>query len=496
MNFLKKIAYRVGRRLMSSAITDTNDLRYLESRIVHWRTSSLRRDQIDGDRYYHGDHDIMFKKRTIIGKNGNLQEVENLPNNRKVDNQYARMVDQKKNYLLGKPISFDGEDKEYIKTLKKIFNKRFQKILKDLGEDAINGGIAWMYPYYGESGELKFKRFPAYEILPFWNDTAHTELDMAVRLYEEEKPDAINEHDTITKVEVYTKNGIDFYTFENNKLIPDVEKPHENYMTVTTDDKTEGYNWDKIPLVAFKANSKEIPLIKKCKSIQDAINDIISTFKNNMDEDTRNTILVLENYDGQDLGEFREKLAQYGVIKTRSGDGARGDVRTLHIEVNYNNYESILRMFRKAMVENCKGYDFSEIRSNNDSPSQMNLKSVYSDIDLDATDMEGEFNASFEDLMWFVNKHFANLGLGDYSEANVELIFNRESVVNEVEVMQMLTNLGVKISNYTLLKQVPFIDSADDEMKLVKKELQEEMEAYDGSIPPKNGDVNDGEEKE
>lgn len=452
-----------------------SDLKYIETRIVNWLHSPMRRDQLTGERYYRGDHDILDKKRMVVGEGGELTEVDNLPNNRRVDNQYAKMVDQKKNYLLGQPVTFDSKDKTYVESLKKVFNKRFQKTLKDLGEDCINGGIAWICPYFND-GELKFKKFPAYEILPFWNDAAHTELEMAVRYYLEEKPDAVSPLDVIEKVELYTKNGIEYYTFDNNRLIPDVTKKRAAYMTVTTGDSSVEYNWERIPLVAFKVNAKEIPLIKRCKSLQDGINDIISSFKDNMEEDARNTILVLENYDGQNLGEFRRNVAQYGAIKVRSGDGGKGDVRTLQIEVNSQNYQAILDIFKKALIENCKGYDFSDLKAGN--PNQMNIKSVYSDIDLDANDMETEFAASFEDLLWFVNQH---LGVGD--TVDVDVIFNRDGVVNESEIMQMLTQCGLKLSNETLIAQVPFLDDPQDELKRVKKEEQEAMDAYEGALP-------------
>ena len=40
----------------------------------------------------------------------------------------------------------------------------------------------------------------------------------------------------------------------------------------------------------------------------------------------------------------------------------------------------------------------------------MNIQSMYSDIDLDANGMETEFQAAFEELLWFVNVHLANTG--------------------------------------------------------------------------------------
>ena len=137
-------------------------------------------------RYYEGFHDILTRKRTIIGEDGKLQEVDNLPNNRLVDNQFALMVDQKTNYLVGKPFSLTCRNKTYSEFLNKVFDKRFKRLLKYVCEDALKGGIGWLYPYYGDDGKLAFKHFPAHEILPFWADDDHTILDCAVRLYPQE----------------------------------------------------------------------------------------------------------------------------------------------------------------------------------------------------------------------------------------------------------------------------------------------------------------------
>lgn len=448
------------------------DKGYIERRIVQWLASDERKLQITGEQYYIGEHDILQKKRTVIGQDGAVTEVYNLPNNKRIDNQYAKYVDQKKNYVLGKPITLDCEDVEYVDKVNKVLNKKFRKILKDLGEDCLNNGIAWLCPYYDDEGELRFKNFPGYEILPFWNDRAHTDLEMAVRLYIEENPKY--EYDVIQKVEIYTKDGIEYFTFEGNKLVPDVTKPKTSYLKVNG----EARNWERIPLIAFKFNAKEIPLIKRCKSLQDGLNEVISNYNDHMDEDCRNTIIVLDNYDGQDLGEFRKNLAQFGAVKVRSGDGAKGDVRTLRIEVNSANYESILAIFKTAIKHNCRGYDYSDLNKAAADPNQMNIKSILSDVDIDANDMETEFQAAFEEVLWFVNNH---LGVAQ-DERDVDVIFNRDGIINEVDIMQMLVACGVRIPNKILLHQVPFINDVDEAMELLEEEDKEALDAYGGML--------------
>ena len=70
---------------------------------------------------------------------------------------------------------------------------------------------------------------------------------------------------------------------------------------------------------------------------------MISDFENNMQEDARNTILILKNYDGENLGEFRRNLATFGAVKVRDD----GDVTTLTVEVSSENYKAILDVFKK-----------------------------------------------------------------------------------------------------------------------------------------------------
>ncbi|MCM4088757.1 phage portal protein [Clostridioides difficile] len=452
----------------------------MEYEINKWKTSNTRKEQLQGDKYYKGEHDILRRKRTVIGEGGKLTEVKNLPNNKIVDNKYANLVDQKVNYLLGKPLTFQTENEIYNSLLKDIFNKKFLRTFKNLCEDSLNGGISWLHPYYSEDGKLSFKRFPSYEVLSFWKDSEHTILDFAVRLYEVKAYSGANEK-IIEKVEVYSKEGIKRYILQGMTLIADSESPYSSYLVVETDNIHEELNWDRIPLIPFKYNNKEIPLIKRVKSLQDGINIMLSDFENNMQEDARNTILVLQNYDGQNLGEFRKNLAQYGAVKVRTVDGAVGDLKTLEIKVNSDNYKSILEVFKKALIENGRGYDAKDDRMSGN-PNQMNIQSMYSDIDLDANGMETEFQASFEELLWFVNMHLLNTGQGNYENEEVEIIFNRDILINETESITNCKNSVGLLSDETIISQHPW--TIDVRQELEKKKKQEEAQReYDDLIP-------------
>ena len=494
-NFADSWKAKLERLVNVSAASKLTDEQFIVKEIKRFKNSQRRKEMLDGERYFDGKHDILTRERTVIGKDGELEVVKNLPNNRIVDNQYKKMVIQKSNYLLGQPFTVQADNDAYVKILKKFLNKKFMRTLKAVGEDSLNCGIGWLFPMYDEKGQFIFKRFRPWEIIPGWKDAEHTELEYFIRIYEVVAYVG-NEEKIIEKVEVYDETGISYFELtDGGKLLPDGEQ-HVPYFSI----EDQGFNWTKIPLIAFKYNNKEIPLIKMVKSLQDGLNLIESNFQNQMEEDPRNTILVVVNYDGENLGEFRRNLATYGAVKVRTVDGAGGDVRTLQVEVNADNYKAIIELFKKAIIENAMGYDAKDDRMNGN-PNQMNIQSMYSDIDLDANGMETEYQASFEELLWFINMHLFNVGLGDFEGEEVEIIFNRDMMLNEGEVIDNISKSAGIISDETLVAQHPWVDDPQAELERLEEQKKKQQEEFElgfnqgANVPGATGQEGEGDDE-
>lgn len=485
-SFLTSDTMRLNHYMTQAAASRMTDAQFIQNQISQFKTSQTRREMIDGEKYFAGAHDILYTVRQVIGEDGKLKPVDNLPNNRVVDNQYRKMVKQKANYLLGKPFTCKTQNEAYAEHLDTFFNARFFQLLNRVGRDALNGGIGWIYPNYNEAGEMVFTRIKPWELIPLWQDADHTRLDAAIRIYEVVTYEGQQER-VIEKVEVYDQNGIWYFTLDGGLKAEEV--PYRPYFSIGED----AYNWTRIPLIPFKYNAEEIPLIKQVKSLQDGINQILSTFQNNMQEDARNTILVLVNYDGQNLGEFREKLAQYGAVKVRSdSSGAGGDVKTLQVEVNSENYRTILEIFKKALIENAMGYDAKDDRLSGN-PNQMNLLSMYSDIDLDADEMETEFQASMEQLLWFIDASLAQSGAGDFSAEDVEFIFNRDILMNEGDIINNCKNSVGILSDETIIANHPWVEDPAEELERLKQQKEENIETF--GFPPNQTPQNPTEEE-
>ena len=105
MLFTETETARLNRIIAHGAGTAMTEQEFFAREIEAWKRSPERQAQLLGERYYRGEHDILRHRREVIGPDGRLQPVGNLPNNRVVDNQFAKMVDQKANYLLGRPFT-------------------------------------------------------------------------------------------------------------------------------------------------------------------------------------------------------------------------------------------------------------------------------------------------------------------------------------------------------------------------------------------------------
>jgi len=434
--------------------------------------SDKRREMITGERYYAGKHDILERRKTIVGSGGTVEECKHLQNSRVVDNQYARVVDQKVSYLLGRPLTIGSEQEVFQAALHTLMSPDFMRKLRLIAEDALNCGIAWLHPYYDKRGTLRFRRIAPWEIIPFWADDAHTELESALRVYKRPRG-GYEEADTMA--ELFTPEGLHHFVREKGEL--KAEGGVKPYFTCKQGGMERAGVWGAIPLIPFRAGFREIPLIRRVKSLQDGINLMLSDFQDRMGEETHRTVLVIRNFDGEDLGEFRRNLATFGAVKVRSEGGDGGGVDTLNVEVSASNFEAILNLLKKALIENAKGFDVRDL-SLAGSPNQMAIRSMYADMDLDAGMMETEFQAALRELMCFMAEHLARMGQPGLNVEKIDVIFNRDALINESERIENCLKSQKILSRESILYQHPWTSDVEKEKRRLEaeKEIEESVQ--------------------
>lgn len=452
---------------------------FVEARVSEWLASDALASIHEGERYYENDNDILKVERKVIGKNGEMVAAPYLANNRLPHSFMRKLTKQKIGYLLSKPFTVTSDNEEFQAALGDYFDSSFYRMFKNVGKDAIVGGIGWIQPYYDEEGKLCFKRIPSTEIRPFWKDIDHTMLDASLRIYNVEVFNGA-ERTLKTFVKFFTRDAIYNYNRdEEGVLTVDVEVPGEaNFEFETevaaTDSETgeetvvterQGVMWDRIPLIAMKYNAEEDSLLKFVKALIDEYDKRTSDLANTL-QDEPDKIKVVRDYDGTDKGEFIYNLSRYRTLFLRG----TGGVETLDTSISTDALENHLTRTRKDIFEFGGGVDTQNKDLGN--ASGVALKFVYSDLDMDCNDFGAEIAFTLEQIAWFIKQDLLLKTGVDYSEASFEVVFNTDITINESETITNIKNSVGIVSNKTLLEQHPYVTDAAEEEEQLKQEQQ------------------------
>ena len=446
-----------------------DNLNFLKELIQDWESSYGRRMQIDGLRYYEGDHDIKDPKKTN-GKtrytlvNGEKYPLNGIVNNIIVDNMYAQMVKQKVNYLFSKPMIIMCENPEHEMRLKKYFGKKFLSIMKNLATEFINGGIAYLYPFYNRDGLLDFEIFSGAEILPIWGDQAHKYLDSAVRIYtiKEQVGDFLQ---VVKYATVFLEDSMKTYKLEEHSVIFMMERPY-----VVSGNPMKPFRWGRIPLIPFKANSKEIPLLQQCKSIQDSLNYVESVYLDALSETGDTSILAVSGGGVEKPEELRKNITETRLIYLKNIPGSDADIKAVQLETKKDNYELMIKILRRSLVENCHGFELKDDKVGGNNVNEMNIKSMYISLDLDANNIETEFQYSMTQLLYFLNVHFQNQNLEPVNIDEINIITDRDTIVNVESQIALANSLYGKVSLPTYLSQLSCVENVQEELERIKEE--------------------------
>lgn len=484
LEFIKNIFKKKGNNEMNKTKNKEMPRKEIEVLISDFISGKTLRDMNIAYNYYLGNQDILNRKIYGFDRNGDKIEIPFAPNNKVVDNLYRRFLDQKVNYLLSKEPTFVSENDEYNKLIKDVFDDEFLKTLFLLGKNAYKYGLSWLYVYYDKDSKLNFKIFDSREIIPIWVDNDHKELDKVIRIFKTKKFNG-NAYEDVTNVELYTTDGIKRYTYDNGKL-SDVLSD-EPYMILDN----KAYNWAKLPIIPFKVDETEQPLINRMKTLQDNINLTISDLRNELSNTNYNKILVLKEYDGEPMS-FRRNLNTAGFIKVARDGG----VETLDMEINIEKYKGTLEELRNSLISNAKGFDTKNDRLGSN-PNTTNIKVMYTDIDLDSNGIEREFKTSIKKLLWFINQHYMLLGKGNFEDVELDIVFNKDILINENEAIEECIKSLSVLSKKTVISQHPWVTDVDLEIKQIKEEM-ETTDDYDDYIPKpkqtdKENETKDGE---
>ncbi len=462
--------------------------KFIDLQINDFKQSNTYKEMIEGSKYFKNEGDIEKKQRTYINKDG-IEEIAPHSKNYILKHPILyKMINQKAGYLLRKKPTIkqviakdEKEDEEYKEILKTLFNNKMHKRLKYTLIEAVKRGISWWQIYIDNNGDLKARLRYATRIIPLWQDEEHEILDAVIMTYDVEVYTSETEREKKTKVEYWDLDGVRYLIYDGATLIEDVEEVEKRQDLVIGKD-SHGisvlahfkigdtlHKWTKIPFIYFKYNGDEMPLIHLLKSLIDCYDELCSRTGDSIYE-APDGVNVVKNYQSE-AGTFQKNLATYNTVFLDDD----GEYDRKNIELNIEAFKSFIEQLRKDIYEGGSGVD-TQSEKFGTQESGVALKQLYADLDLDCSNIETEFKSSLEYFMFFYNNWVEMTTGKDYTDKEVEYVFNKTMTVNEKELIENCVNSMGIISKYTIRSRHPYVNDVEDEEEKIETEEKEEAE--------------------
>ena len=211
-----------------------------------------------------------------------------------------------------------------------------------------------------------------------------------------------------------------------------------------------------------------MPLIHLLKSLVDCYDELCSKTADAI-YDAPDGVNVVKNYQ-EESGTFQRNLATYNTVFLDDD----GEYDRKNTELNIEAFKSFIEQLRKNIYEGGSGVD-TQSEKFGTQESGVALKQLYADLDLDCSNIETEFKSSLEYFMFFYDNWIEMSQGKDYTEKEVEFIFNKTMTVNEKELIETLVSSMDMLSLDTILSRHPYVNDVEDEKEKIETQQEEEM---------------------
>ena len=434
------------------------------------------------ERYYRNETDILFRKKSEQTEGGNLL--------RNADNRIPRnfqglIVNQKAAYAFTIPPVFDIGNTASNKKVTELLGDEFTKNCMELCVNAANMCAGWVHYWVDETG-IEWAVVDSKQITPVFDKSLKKKLIGVLREY----PVFLDDGEEYKVYEYWTDKECQAFRKKAADTIQEGLAYCHMFVDGDTGEELDRYRheFDEVPFIPFWNNNIHTDDLKNIKPLIDVYDKVFSGFINDL-EDIQELIFVISGYGGTDLDGSLQDLKKYKVIQVDSSEGSPG-VSTINIEIPIEARNSVLEATRKAIFEQGQGFDPHPENFGNQSGEA--LKFMYSLLEMKTGLMETEFRLGFARLIRALCK-YAGISCDVITQT-----WKRTRIKNETEQAQICRDSTGIISRKTILKNHPFVENVDEELKQLQKEEkedQEKTELYQNAFSGKEKENEDEKEE-
>lgn len=390
--------------------------------------------------------------------------------NSRISNDFrGEIVDQITGFMYGKPVNYmcadttSDKDKKYFQ--KFIKGNNMDDVDLETGKYTAVCGSGSRLLYINPEGEERVMYVPSWETIFVYNRDL-TEVELAIRYYlMTEMVSGVATY--ITKVEVYDKTTVNYYTNYGGAYVPDIS---------IAGGPTKKHGFDLIPLIEFPNNNQKQSDFYKCDTYIDAYDRLVSDCQNEIEE-FRLAYLLMMGIDCTD--EELLKMKQTGCIRISSGENV--DIKYLVKEIN----DVFVENHKKTLLDNIyrfsKSVDISNENFTGSGASGETRKWLMVNLELKAAIKEMKFRKATMDMFKCLATVWAKkdividpLGI----TIQVDRLYPAE-LLTEADIQGKLKGV---VSNRTRLSLASFVRDVDAEIKALEDEEPEPAPEPDPEI--------------
>lgn len=406
-------------------------------------------------RYYENDNEIK-SKGILPTQTDPMRNADN----RISHNFHQLITDEKTAYMFTYPILFDVQDEEINNKITQALGDDFKSECAYLCTNATNNKVSWLH-YWIEDDEFLFSVVETEQCLPIFDSNLKKKLIGFVRYYPVNEEDTTGRNKEYVIFEIWDDKHCEKYKFKGNLSGTGLTYIPEEF------DAFEHIS-EEVPFIEFKNNRNMISDLKKYQDQIDIYDKVMSGYANDL-EDIQQIIYILENYGGEDLKEFLGDMKRYKTIKTETtADRTKGDVRTLSIDIPVEARNSILDILKKQIYES--GQALQQDSESFGNASGVALKFFYRKLELKAGLTQIEFEKGFNRLIRAIMKF---LNIADWKTITITQTWTRNMISNDLENAQIANESKDTISDETIVKNHPWVENAEEELKKIKVQKEE-----------------------
>ena len=390
-------------------------------------------------------------KNYYEGKQKILQKTYSDPSkaiNRIVTNFCYNIVKNYQGYLAGIPIRYNNDDE----ALDDVMNYNdYQNEDSELLKDLLIFGEAYEVEYIDEDSKIRFNRLNPLECIPVYKNTLDEQINTVIRTY---KVKLTNELEESWYVEVYKDDGVDIYRSQPGFATLQIIETHPNY-------------FNQVPITVFKI---EDSIFKQIIDLQDAYNNILSDSVDDFDA-FADAYLMLKGMSGT----TSEDIAQMKEDRVLMLD-TDGDAQFLVKNMTSAQTQERIDSLEKHIYKIAACIDFSDEAFMAQSGVAIRYKLM--GMENNASTIEAAFRKGAQKRIELIYS-ILSMTEGEDLWRDVEINFTRNIPdLTTPQTPQEIMSYRNFVSDKTLLGLLNFIQSPEEEIAEVQKQMSNSLSLY------------------